>query len=375
MKNLDKKLKEWSSRDLLTENQVSSIKEYEDSVPKKNLLINTFIAIASTVIGIGIISMVAANWISFPNWAKLILNFVLLGSCAFGIYRSYLSKKNLAFEGLMVLYVLLCLASIGVISQVYHTGGKLEHAIYFWCLMTLPVISLSKRFYLPLLWTCALIWPLILSVNMVFFSSYKNNFAMIASTTPLICGLIASLLDLTKINEQFLKSFRLLAFTLGLGAVFWADFFGYFWSTNINLQTLIPAAVLAIITILVFTMRSDVAIKRKLVFSLMLIFYLLIFGFQGVGSRQEHWGAFIDIPLLFLASIYFLSIDYKKVFSFLSALIGIRFLIVYFQAFGGLASTGIGLIVSGVLILVFLKLWMKFNPKFEKWTNELMETK
>jgi uncharacterized membrane protein len=361
--------------DLITSDQVKSIREFEESIPKKNLLVNTFIAIASTVIGIGIISLIAANWISIPDWLKLGTNFLLLTGCGLGVYLTHKRKHLVAFEGLMVLFVFLCLASIGVISQVYHTGGKLEHALLFWCAMTLPLISLSKRFYLPFLWSCIIIAPVVMLIDGHLFSSFRNQFALIASTTPLVCGLIASILDFTKINEYFLKSFRYLVFTLGLGAVFWADFFGYFWRSSIRVEALIPSLVLVIISAFLFIMRKDVGNKRKIVFCLLLTFYELIFVLQVFDAREKFWGAFIDIPLLIFASIYFLSIDYKRVFSFLSALIGIRFLIVYFQAFGGLATTGFGLILSGILLLVFVKLWIKFNPKFEKWTTEIMEPK
>lgn len=373
MKKLEKKLKEWSSQDLISTDQVLKIKDYERTLSNKNLLVNTFIAIAATVIGIGIISMIAANWVSFPDWMKLTINFVLLIGCGFGVYRSYIAKKLVVFEGGIVFFSFLCLASIGIISQVYHTGGRIEHALLFWCVITLPLVTMSKRFYLPFLWSSVFISILVMnsSITLLFES---GRFIQLISIIPLICGAIASILDMTKLNEYFLKSFRYLAFSLGLSAVICADFYGYLESSSIQLQSLVPSIVLAIVFIIIFIIRTDVNIKRKIVFSLMLVFYILVFALLGIDSREDYWGAFIDIPFLFLASIYFLSIDYKRMFSFLTVVVGVRFLIVYFQAFGGLASTGIGLIISGVLILASLKLWIKFNPMFEKWTNKLMET-
>jgi hypothetical protein len=53
--------------------------------------------------------------------------------------------------------------------------------------------------------------------------------------------------------------------------------------------------------------------------------------------------------------------------------IGARFLIVYFQVFGSLATTGFGLIISGLIIICAAVLWFKKKEKFENWIGDLIK--
>ena len=54
-------------------------------------------------------------------------------------------------------------------------------------------------------------------------------------------------------------------------------------------------------------------------------------------------------------------------------LLGIRFILLYFQSLGGLATTGIGLIVAGIIIISLAVLWFRFNKllltKIERLVN------
>ena len=48
-------------------------------------------------------------------------------------------------------------------------------------------------------------------------------------------------------------------------------------------------------------------------------------------------------------------------------LVGIRFLVVYFEAIGGLALSGLGLVISGGIILGGVALWNNNRQRFQKW--------
>jgi len=50
-----------------------------------------------------------------------------------------------------------------------------------------------------------------------------------------------------------------------------------------------------------------------------------------------------------------------RLFNLCINLIGLRFLIIYFQVFGSLATTGIGLIISGLIIIGAVVGWMAFK--------------
>jgi hypothetical protein len=66
-----------------------------------------------------------------------------------------------------------------------------------------------------------------------------------------------------------------------------------------------------------------------------------------------------------LFSFIFSALNYKKLFNAMILLIGIRFLLIYFQVFRSLAYTGLGLIVSGLVIIGFVVVWYKFHSVIE----------
>jgi uncharacterized membrane protein len=57
------------------------------------------------------------------------------------------------------------------------------------------------------------------------------------------------------------------------------------------------------------------------------------------------------------------SMHRRRLFDFAAAVIAVRFIIVYFEVFGSLAATGLGLVTSGVVILGIAYLWYRFRRR------------
>ena len=53
----------------------------------------------------------------------------------------------------------------------------------------------------------------------------------------------------------------------------------------------------------------------------------------------------------------------KRLFDFASFVIAARFVIVYFEVFGSLAATGVGLIISGLVILGAAYVWHNYRQR------------
>ncbi len=77
------------------------------------------------------------------------------------------------------------------------------------------------------------------------------------------------------------------------------------------------------------------------------------------------------LAILFLYAIHAGNSNNQRAFNLATFLIGLRFVILYFQAMGGLAATGIGLIVSGLLIMSVTWIWYKGRERIRQWTQEL----
>lgn len=82
---------------------------------------------------------------------KLAADLILLSALAYGVFKTHVEDKPLYFEMYLVAFQISCLASIGLISQIYNTGGKAWQALLLWSVITAGVVVASKiicAFYL-----------------------------------------------------------------------------------------------------------------------------------------------------------------------------------------------------------------------------------
>lgn len=77
----------------------------------------------------------------------------MLAALGGGLYWAHDRGRDIVFELLSTIFILWCLATIGLISQVFHTGGRIHQALAFWLVITLPLASAGKRTFLPATWT------------------------------------------------------------------------------------------------------------------------------------------------------------------------------------------------------------------------------
>jgi hypothetical protein len=77
--------------------------------------------------------------------------------------------------------------------------------------------------------------------------------------------------------------------------------------------------------------------------------------------------------MLLLFSLFFSMKQMRKLFNLAIILMGLRFLIVYFQVIGSLLFTGFGLIISGLLIVGVAMLYFKHRAKIENFFNRLIK--
>ena len=61
--------------------------------------------------------------------------------------------------------------------------------------------------------------------------------------------------------------------------------------------------------------------------------------------------------------------EHQRTFNWVTFLIGLRFVVLYFQAVGGLAATGVGLILSGLLIIGVAWAWHSWRERLRQWTK------
>jgi hypothetical protein len=70
-----------------------------------------------------------------------------------------------------------------------------------------------------------------------------------------------------------------------------------------------------------------------------------------------------------LLAVFLASQKERKLFQWILFFMAVRFLVLYFQALGGLATTGGGLILSGGLIIGLTIIWNKYKTQVAIWTE------
>ncbi|GIX40661.1 MAG: hypothetical protein KatS3mg129_0394 [Leptospiraceae bacterium] len=152
---LKKKLEEWLNHNIIDEKTYNSILRYEEELKlsKKNYFLISLYSIAGFSIGIGILSIIAANWEYIPSITKF--SVLLLFHLGLGILYIWVDKnktdKIYIKEILLVLFAFLFLGEIALTSQVFQLKGELEDALLFWGILMLFVSLLAETVFLPLI--------------------------------------------------------------------------------------------------------------------------------------------------------------------------------------------------------------------------------
>lgn len=312
---LDKKLNLWESYNLISSEQKQRILDFENNKC-------TFFAMSVTMLGIftivlGIISVVAGNWNDIPAFCKIIIDILLLCGAALGIFYAQQRNKVIWFEGALVGFFMLCGASIGLIGQVFQTNGSFSEGGLFWCLITLPLLIISNRKILPVLWIALLLYSI---VNTVYFEDLLEK--------------VLGWHLFYRFPESCLFFFVLVG---GVLAVFFAKL-------NHIIQPKSQVFKVAVFYAYMFIYATAIA------------FMFLAF----MENNRFFINTCIELIILFMimALIGVRTNQSRLINGNISGLYMV-FLMIYFRVLGSLMNTGIGLIISGLVIIGGLKLTRK----------------
>jgi len=151
----------WVREGIISSEQAERLIRFEQTSNKarwSRISLYGFVILGSCVMSIGIISLIAANWEDIPEAIKLSAAFLALAVVGTGIYWAQDRDRKIAYDVLSAIFVLWSLATIGLIAQIFHTGGKLYQALLFWLIITAPLAYLGKRMFLSSLWTVGLLF-------------------------------------------------------------------------------------------------------------------------------------------------------------------------------------------------------------------------
>ncbi len=367
--NLDSKLTDWQKHNLISAYQKQAILDYEIQV-KRPLLYYSLLFLSSFCISIGILSLIAANWDKIPPSAKLICDYIFLLGLGAGVYFSKKSKKPYLYESLLNAFALLILASIGLIGQIYNLPPEGLKAVLFWAGLTFPLIFFTKFPLFPGLWMLGFFCSIFDLLYRIPDWRYILEFLFENHPSLGFCLTLTLLLylrqGLNKIRQSaILSALQLWFIILICFFALWLDIIGNDWQ-EIYLA-LTP--------------------KQWLIYGIMLLAFLLLwkvsainkssYGFIGVSILYAYtlltnlfpkadnvFSAIMIIALLAVGGIYAYQNHKERLFKVISVLLALRFFGIYCEVFGSLLTTGIGLIISGIIFLSIAWYTQKLSTRF-----------
>ncbi|TGJ98592.1 DUF2157 domain-containing protein [Leptospira langatensis] len=381
------KLKIWMDAGLINKEQADAIFAFENA-KKIPYAFYSFLALGIVVLGLGVIALVAANWDQIHYSVKLFVSFsVLIGIALLILYSERRGFWNSSIRYLLVLlFSALCLANIGLISQIYHTQGKFYEAIALWCGMTFLLLFFYPGRILLHLWIAAFGFALFYALaDLDMLSGQREYYIyLMAFWLSWVFGAISIFLDKRMESGEDRRSILANPFLVWYLFYFiYSSVLGTFLTaydsvkeTNLtgNYFTLpFPWYVPTILPLLFLLggrlFRKRFSARKLVLFSISGIFLGLL-----NYPQLTHWaGKFPAIFYFFLAwfPLTFVFFQSRRWFDLCLTVIGIRFVVAYLEVFGTLLDTGVGLIISGIFILGFSALIFRLREKIRIKANQL----
>lgn len=168
MDSLRDKLKEWAEGGLITPAQEAAVWDYErrrEAKPgagRRLSGLHGFLIVSALITGLGAVTIIAANWLLIPSFAKLAAYFAGLAALAVFCWKAKARLASWA-SPLLVFYMIAAFAGIALVSQIYNAEGSLHQALFFWSVLTFSLMlqapsAFPAHFYLTGLYAAFVLW-------------------------------------------------------------------------------------------------------------------------------------------------------------------------------------------------------------------------
>jgi uncharacterized membrane protein len=180
---------------VITKTTAEKIREHYGDVPQQKKISGMviFSAFGSTLVGLGILLIIAFNWSSMPRLLKILLSFMPLAAGI--IMARFAAKKKTGSaswnEGAAGFWFLSIGATISMITQTYNIHGQLSGFLFMWVLLGLPIMYLLNSSFAYFLYMGFLVgwasmaqldggfavgfWPLSAAAMPFFIKKFREN--------------------------------------------------------------------------------------------------------------------------------------------------------------------------------------------------------
>lgn len=361
-------LQRWRSAGLIDDGAAERISAWEAS-HRRPLWLWALSGMGALAIGLGLLAVVAANWEEIPAAAKLAADLLLTGLCAGFVFVAWQRDREWPRElGALLLFGLV-IGSIALIGQVYQLQSDPWQALAIWLALSTPFLALVTFSRLVgTVWFAAavLTWfsayePLERAIGRLISGSGRGDlFHLMLYLPACLLAVVAILRRRWPPAEDQGELLLKLALAGLVGAV--STTVVAIGSRLVSLVAPVEIGLGAAATLLAATALwiGSSAMQWRPVMALLGASFvawtaaLLLARAWTPEQRTAFEALFGLLFIVYWAAVGWLAAHagQRVLFGFAFTVIGLRLLILYLEAIGGLTATGLGLIGGGVLCLV-----------------------
>lgn len=370
MRNLEKKLESWVQAGLIDKEQAKAIQTHENTRSDRSWAVFGIAAVGVVAIATGLISIIAANWDDISKVTKLSAYLGVLLFTAF-IALKRIDRSSIVRELALTFMMLWFLAGLGLVSQIYHLHSEEWRGLAFWCALTISLALIAQNRLASHIWhfgfaATLLLWAFGQEADFRTHTSSHGRLVYISSI-PLIF-LIGSQTKRAALVSHFSEpSVNWASVGLGLvsivGHMFWYD-------SPSPIMSRMPIYTFILVSLATSGSALFLWLKSDRLFAILISAFIMVLcvnvalpAFLPIGHRHV-MGAFFFILTWSLSAAGAAASNRRRLFDLCTAGIGVRFIVAYFELFGSLAATGVGLIFSGLIIMGIAWIWHRYRNTF-----------
>ncbi len=363
------KAKSWLAEGLITKEQMEAICRYEKgSRPGLATSLYGFLLVAVFSASLGLIALISANWSSIPAGLKLTVYFALLGGLGlYGLKLKGLKAKSFDFwfEALLAFLMILSVAGIGLIAQIYHIRGESYNTLFFWSFITSGLVFISRGsfpFYIwfgslytaTALYTVEVVQNDHILLKLVLLQPLLFIFLFLMCHNPKCVRVFPSL----RIKRQVFGEVALLTGLLSL-----VVFHTVPRDIQIVKWDVFVLGALCFLFLVALYFSGFRKVQKHFLTGLLSLFVLFYFMALSLHLDKLHLMIF-SVLFLGLGACFFASLGKKQLFTFFVFALLLRILFFYIALFKSLTVTGLVLLLFSLVLFVVIK-WLipKYAPR------------
>ena len=357
---IDRKLAAWQEAGLIDAQTAAAISAHEASHARP-IALWAVIGIGALAIGLGVISVVAANWEDVPGTVRLAIHFALMLAMAGALaWRGSALERaqSWGFEAALFVLAVLGLAFFGHLGQVYQTSSPLWQPLATWLILFAPALLLRGQSWLTaLLLAGALIvacWDYAGNHYGAFDPREEAPYLRIALITAAPLALVPLGAWMRKRSERraFWKRLEQLALTYAVGGATLTCIAAGIDEFDDEVLSLSSQSIRAGVALLAAALVAGARRTRSGEASAAILAGAGLASFIAAPiSGSDLMGGLLFMALWVGIAVAALHAGWRGAFQLAVAAVALRLIVLSFELASDLLTSGFGLILAGLLIL------------------------